>query len=70
MSILQLSDLKAGAYSGLTLSGAFLSRLQRRGLAPSAGIQNWLKLLDSRYHGNDGKAVYKKTLNNNENSVR
>ena len=36
-SILRLSGLKAGACSGLTLSGAFRPRLQRRGLAPSNG---------------------------------
>jgi len=29
-----------------------------------AGIQNRLKSLDSRFHGNDGKAIYKQTLNN------
>jgi len=27
-----------------------------------AGIQNQLKSLDSRFHGNDGKAIYKQTL--------
>jgi len=27
-----------------------------------AGIQNRLKSLDSRFHGNDGKAIYKQTL--------
>jgi hypothetical protein len=27
-----------------------------------AGIQNQLNLLDSRFHGNDGKAIYKQTL--------
>ena len=29
-----------------------------------AGIQNRLKSLDSRFHGNDGKAIYKQTLFN------
>jgi len=27
-----------------------------------AGIQNRLKSLDSRFHGNDGKVIYKQTL--------
>ena len=29
-----------------------------------AGIQNRLKSLDSRFYGNDGKAIYKQTLAN------
>jgi len=29
-----------------------------------AGIQNQLNSLDSRFHGNDGKAIYKQTLIN------
>jgi len=29
-----------------------------------AGIQNQLKSLDSRFHGNDGKAIYKQALFN------
>jgi len=37
MSTLRLPGLKAGAYSGLTLSGASLPRLQSRGLAPPNG---------------------------------
>jgi hypothetical protein len=36
-STLRLSGLKAGACSGLTLSGASLPRLERRGLAPPNG---------------------------------
>ena len=36
-STLRLSSLKAGACSGLTLSGASLIRLERRGLAPPNG---------------------------------
>jgi len=29
---------------------------------PLKAGQNWLKSLDSRFHGNDGKAIYKQTL--------
>jgi len=36
-STLRLPGINAGACSGLTLSGAFTPRLERRGLAPSNG---------------------------------
>ena len=39
-STLRLAGLKAWAYSGLTLSGASLLCLKRRGLAPSNGSKD------------------------------
>ena len=43
MSTLRLSGLKAGACSGLTLSGASLPHLERRGLAPPNGSSPYLR---------------------------
>jgi hypothetical protein len=34
-----------------------------------AGIQNRLKSLDFRFHGNDGKAIYKQTLINKKETL-
>jgi hypothetical protein len=47
-STLRLPGLKAVACSGLTLSGASLPRLQRRGLAPPNGSQSEPKSLHLR----------------------
>jgi hypothetical protein len=44
-STLRLPSLKAGVCSGLTLSGVFLPRLQRQGLAPSNGSSSPLPYL-------------------------
>jgi len=48
-STLRLPGLKAVACSGLTLSGASLPRLQRRGLAPPNGSKNVINFIPIKF---------------------